>query len=146
MIMVVVGHVLDNKRTIDWKQYFLQGLIKSLQRFQPLERLLKFQCGIQNKNSINTQSTSLSFTLMNSALYSIEDKKLQIYVEIKIIFLFLNFYLLILRKREKHWFVVPLIYAFIGWLPYVPWPGIKPATLMYQDDALTNWAPWPGPK
>ena len=39
---------------------------------------------------------------MNSALYSIEDKKLQIYVEIKIIFLFLNFYLLILRKREKN--------------------------------------------
>ena len=102
MIMVVVGHVLDNKRTIDWKQYFLQSLIKSLQRFQPPERLLKFQCGIQNKNSINTQSTSLSFTLMNSALYSIEDKKLQIYVEIKIIFLFLNFYLLILRKREKN--------------------------------------------
>ena len=23
---------------------------------------------------------------------------------------------------------------------YVPWPGIEPATLAYQDNTLTNWA------
>ena len=37
------------------------------------------------------------------------------------------------------------IYAFIGWFLHVPWSGIEPSTLVYQDDALTNWATWPGP-
>ena len=41
-------------------------------------------------------------------------------------------------KREKHRFVVPLIYAFIGWFLYVPWLVIKPATLMYLDGALLS--------
>ena len=45
--------------------------------------------------------------------------------------------------RQRHQFVVPLIYAFIGWFLYVPWPGIKPATLACQDDAPTNWATQP---
>ena len=44
------------------------------------------------------------------------------------------------REREKHQFVVPHIYAFIGWFLYVPWLGIEPATLAYWDDAPTNWA------
>ena len=35
-------------------------------------------------------------------------------------------------------------YAFIGCFLYVPQPGIKPATLIYWDDALTNGATWPG--
>ena len=47
-------------------------------------------------------------------------------------------------EREKHWFVVSLIYAFIGWFLYMPWPGIEPTTLEYQDDAPTNWATQPG--
>ena len=42
--------------------------------------------------------------------------------------LFLNL-LIDFREREKNWFVVLLIYAFIGWFVYVPWPGIKSATL-----------------
>ena len=43
-----------------------------------------------------------------------------------------------LRNREKDQFVVPLIYALIGCFFYVPWLVIKPTTLMYWDDALTN--------
>ena len=44
------------------------------------------------------------------------------------------------ERREKDPFVVPLSYAFITKLCflYVPRPGIKPATLVYQDGALTN--------
>ena len=42
--------------------------------------------------------------------------------------------------REKHQFVVPFIYALTGCFLYVPWQGIKPATSVYQEDALTNWA------
>ena len=66
-------------------------------------------------------------------------------------YLFKNFYLLILQRKEgsekekeKHWFVVPLIYAFIGWFLNVPWLGIKPTTLMYQDDTVTSLAILPG--
>ena len=33
------------------------------------------------------------------------------------------------RESERHQFVVLLIYAFIGWFFYVPWPGIEPTTL-----------------
>ena len=43
-------------------------------------------------------------------------------------------------EREKHWFVVPLIYSFVGWFLYVPWPGIEPTTVAHWDNALTNWA------
>ena len=43
-------------------------------------------------------------------------------------------------EKEKHQFVVSPIYAFIGWFLYVPWPEIKPTTLTYRKDALTNWA------
>ena len=49
------------------------------------------------------------------------------------------------RKRKKHQFVVPLIYAFIDWFLYVPWLGMEPATLAYPDDAVTNEATQPGP-
>ena len=53
-------------------------------------------------------------------------------------FLTKNFYLLILeergRKRE----------TFIDWSLYVPWLGTEPATLAYQDNALSNWATQPG--
>ena len=49
------------------------------------------------------------------------------------------------RERERHWErFVPLFYAFIFCFLYVPWPKIKPATLAYQDDALTNWTTWSG--
>ena len=33
------------------------------------------------------------------------------------------------KEREKHWFIYPLIYAFIGWFFYVSWLGIEPANL-----------------
>ena len=36
--------------------------------------------------------------------------------------------------REKHHFVVPLIYAFTGWFLYLPWLGINPATSVHWDD------------
>lgn len=36
------------------------------------------------------------------------------------------------------------VYAFIGWFPNVPWKGIEPATLTYQESTLTNWATQPG--
>lgn len=45
-------------------------------------------------------------------------------------------------EREKQWFV---IYAFIVCFLYVPWMEIKPETLVYQDNALTNWAIQSGP-
>ena len=62
-----------------------------------------------------------------------------------------NFYLLIFLerkggRRDKHLFVVPLIYSFIDWFLYVPCLGIKPAILVYQDSTLTNWATPPLPR
>ena len=48
--------------------------------------------------------------------------------------------LLLIWERDRHWFVFPLIYVFIGWLFYMSWLGIEPATLAYWDNALTNWA------
>ena len=48
--------------------------------------------------------------------------------------LFKKYLLIDLRKREKHQFAVPLIYTLIGWFLYVPWPGIKPATLAYRGE------------
>ena len=35
--------------------------------------------------------------------------------------------------------------AFSGWFLYVTWLVIEPATLVYQDNALSNWAMWPRP-
>ena len=61
------------------------------------------------------------------------------------------FYWFFLKRKEskgeieKHWLMVPLIYAFIGWFFHVPWLGIEPSTLVYRDDALTNWATGPQP-
>ena len=57
-----------------------------------------------------------------------------------------NFIYWLQREREdwggeKHQFVLPLICASIGWLFYVLWSRVKPLTLAYWDDALTNWAP-----
>ena len=49
------------------------------------------------------------------------------------------------EREEKHWFVVPLIYAFISYFLYVPWTGIEPTTLANWDDILTNWATQLGP-
>ena len=54
--------------------------------------------------------------------------------------------LILSRERGKERFVIPLIYAFIGWFLYVSWPGIEPTTLAYRDDALTNWVNQPGPR
>ena len=66
-------------------------------------------------------------------------------------------WLIWMKEQEKHWLVFPLICAFVGWFLSVPWPGIKPATLVYQVNALTklhtlvyqgdavnNWATQPG--
>ena len=47
-------------------------------------------------------------------------------------------------EREKHRFVDLLIHAFANCFLYVPWPGTEPATLVYQINALTHWAMWPG--
>ena len=49
-------------------------------------------------------------------------------------FIFKKFYL----ERETS-IVAALIYTFIGWLLHVPWLGIEPATLVFQDDAPTHW-------
>ena len=49
------------------------------------------------------------------------------------------------RVREKYWSLVPLVFAFIGWFLYVPWPGIEPSTLVYGYDTVTNGATCPGP-
>ena len=40
--------------------------------------------------------------------------------------------------RERHWFAVPLIYVFIGWLLYVPWLGIEPQPWCIGT-TLTSW-------
>ena len=61
-----------------------------------------------------------------------------------------KFYLLIFRERgrdrEKYWFVVLPMYAFIGCFLYVPWLEIEPSTLAYQDDTPTHCATRPGTK
>lgn len=49
-----------------------------------------------------------------------------------------------LRKRERNWFIVPLVYEFISWLEYVPLPGIKHTTLAYWGDIVASWATPPG--
>ena len=46
----------------------------------------------------------------------------------------------------KPQFVVPLSYPVIGCFLYVRWPEIEPTTLVYGDDALTNWSTQPGRK
>ena len=48
------------------------------------------------------------------------------------------------REREKQWLVFLLIFVFIGWFLYVPWPEIEPSTMAYWDSTLTNWATQPG--
>ena len=48
------------------------------------------------------------------------------------------------RGKERERFVVLFIDAFISWMFYVPWPGIKPSTLAYWDNVLTNWTTQPG--
>ena len=65
---------------------------------------------------------------------------------IRISNVYLNFKKLICkRERNIDLLVYLFIYAFIGWFLYVPRLGFEPTTLMYQDDALPNWATWPGP-
>lgn len=67
-------------------------------------------------------------------------------------FMFFLFLLLLLilesrervREKEKHRFVVPCIYSFIGWWLYVPWLEIEPSTLAHGDSTLTTWAPGQG--
>ena len=54
------------------------------------------------------------------------------------LFLFIDF-----RERENHRSVVLLFYAFIGCFLYVPRLGIKPTTLMHQDNAVTKWITLP---
>ena len=46
------------------------------------------------------------------------------------------------RKRDMDFLFHLFIHSFIGWFLCVPWPGIKPATLIYWDDALSDWAAW----
>ena len=46
--------------------------------------------------------------------------------------------------RRKYWFVVLLIYAFIGSFLHVAWLEIKPTTLMRGDDAATSRVTRPG--
>ena len=58
----------------------------------------------------------------------------RIFLAVFILFIFLNFYLLILewemkRRRESDWCVVPFMYAFIGWFSYV-------------FDQGSNWQLW----
>ena len=42
------------------------------------------------------------------------------------------------KEKEKHPFIVPFAYVFIGWFLFVP--TIKPTILVYWDNAVTNWA------
>ena len=51
------------------------------------------------------------------------------------------FFNLLIWERQKHLFVVPLIYAFIGWFLYVLWPGIQLTTFVHQKDTLTPGVP-----
>ena len=44
------------------------------------------------------------------------------------------------REGERHPFVVPLIYGFIGWCLLCVLARVWTATVAYQDNALTNWA------
>ena len=52
--------------------------------------------------------------------------------------LFLMYSFESLKGGERHQFVLPFIYASFGWFLHVPWLGIKPATVVYQDDTVKN--------
>ena len=41
------------------------------------------------------------------------------------------------EERERHQYIVPLIYAFMGWLLQVPWLGIESTTLLYHQKMLS---------
>ena len=47
-------------------------------------------------------------------------------------------------EREKHWFVVLLIYVFISWFLYMLWWKSKATTSANQYDAIPIWTTWPG--
>lgn len=42
-------------------------------------------------------------------------------------------------KRERNMVCCSTYLCIIGCFLYVPWPRIKPPTLVYQDDVLSNW-------
>ena len=48
------------------------------------------------------------------------------------------------KEREKHRFVVPLIYAFTGCFLYVSWPETEPTTWAFREDALPTEQPSQG--
>ena len=50
-----------------------------------------------------------------------------------------------LRKREKPWYVVPLIYAFIGWFWPVPLTKDRTHSLRESGWCSDHWATQPGP-
>lgn len=45
---------------------------------------------------------------------------------------------LLMREKEIERLVVPLIYTFIGCFLYVPCLEVKPETLVYREDTLSN--------
>ena len=50
------------------------------------------------------------------------------------------------REREKETSIYcSTYYALIDCFLCMPWPEMEPATLVHHDDALTDWAPQPGP-
>ena len=38
------------------------------------------------------------------------------------------------KKRERHWFALPLINPLTGCLLHVPWPEDEPASIAHRDD------------
>ena len=57
-------------------------------------------------------------------------------------FLLIDFTERVRGEKERD---APLMYAFIGWLLYVPWLWSKPTILLYQDHVVTSWDTQPGP-
>ena len=57
-------------------------------------------------------------------------------------FLLIGFFFL----RERGTLICCFTYLCIHWLllPHKPWPGMESTSLVYQEDALTNWATGPG--
>ena len=59
-------------------------------------------------------------------------------------FIYFIFKNLLRKEREKHRFVVLLIYIFIGCCLYLPWQRLEPTTLVYWGTTLTTWPTRPG--
>ena len=108
---------------------------------------MKANCMV-NITYINISKKKKKTVQRNEATGPKEKKNWFLFACLNIFFFFMVFFIDIFKEKEgrTHWFVVPLIYAFVGSLFYVPWLGIEPTALAYWFDPPISWDTRPGPK